>query len=129
MLQRAHMCQASEQNPHENIARYPSCIVSGGRIVGLTFEKCDMTLRQVVEAQHDSVDRRNYLKGIKQEVIKATKDGLEQPHRQNLVHGDVTVDNLMSKGSKWKIIDFESCCKRGTCQSATGWAIQTSSTA
>ncbi|OBT43223.1 hypothetical protein VE00_06401 [Pseudogymnoascus sp. WSF 3629] len=113
MLQEAHVCQILKQDPHENILRYLGCLVDNGRIVGLAFEKCDLTLRQLVEGQHDSVDSRSYRKAIAAEAIKATIAGLEHLRKQDFVHGDLTVDNLMSKKGIWKIIDFDSCRKRG----------------
>ncbi|CDM29788.1 hypothetical protein CBS147339_9162 [Penicillium roqueforti] len=104
LLQEARICQVLMQNEHRNIARYLGCVVKGGRITGLCFQRYVETLAGCLEAGR-SVDNKSCLQQI--------KAGLDHLHALNLIHNDIHMRNIMIASQEAVIIDFDSCIIKG----------------
>jgi serine/threonine protein kinase len=107
LLQEARICQILIQNEHQNIARYLGCVVKGGRVIGLCFQRYVETLADRLKG-----GRSVNIKSCLQQV----QAGIDHLHALNLIHNDIHLGNIMvanQEADTFVIIDFDSCAIKG----------------
>lgn len=105
ILNEAEVCEILKQNPHPNIATYRGCVVRGGRIRGLCFDRYPQTLSQRIK-DRSPLDINVCMEGIER--------GVAHLHGLGLIHNDLNPNNIMMDGEGQPvIIDFDSCKPTG----------------
>ncbi|KAG7146236.1 LIM domain kinase 1 like protein [Verticillium longisporum] len=105
LLKEAKVCEILKQQPHPNVAAYFGCIVEGGRIKGLVFQKYAMTLSQRLRIPKP-------LDGTR--CIRDIEEGLRHLHSLGLIHNDLNPSNIMVDDNDGVVItDFDSCEHEG----------------
>jgi len=107
MLQEAQICEVLRSNSHPNIAQYHGCVRSGNWIVGLCFTHYNTILREYLVNDSASPLHRG-------KCFERIKAGIKHLHTLDLVHTDLTLDNIMiDDEDNPRIIDFDASRKRG----------------
>lgn len=103
----ARICQILTKHPHPNIIYFRGCTVGRNReITGLCFDRYTETLG----------DRfRSGFPVDTEKCIAQIRAGVAHLHMLNLVHNDITPENIMFMGTEQSlvIIDYDSCAIRG----------------
>jgi serine/threonine protein kinase len=104
MLQEVETLELLLRTPHPNIIRYHGCLTKRGRIVGLVFDRHEMTIQQRLDSEmmrHIDVDS----------FMAQVESALEHLHMLGLAHNDLNPMNIMidDRNETPYLIDFGSC--------------------
>lgn len=106
-LHEARIGQRLRASPHPNLARFHGCAVGArGEVTGLCFDRYLETLGERMR-RGAPVDAARTMAQLRAAVAHL--------HGLQLVHNDVTVDNVMfvNHGPALVLVDFDSCAARG----------------
>jgi serine/threonine protein kinase len=110
LLHEARMCELLKSNPHPNIAVYHGCIVKGGLIRGLCFQRYPLNLqKRAAENIPINIDH----------CFKHIKKGVKHMHTLGIAHNNIRPTNIMMDGDMPIIIDFASTLSFG--KGLAGW--------
>ncbi|OAA75022.1 Protein kinase-like domain protein [Akanthomyces lecanii RCEF 1005] len=107
VLHEARIGQRLRASPHPNLARFHGCAVGArGEVTGLCFDRYLETLGERMR-RGAPVDAER--------CIEQVRAAVHHLHSLQLVHNDVTVDNVMfvNHGPALVLVDFDSCAARG----------------
>ncbi|KAJ5346143.1 hypothetical protein N7452_004147 [Penicillium brevicompactum] len=107
MLHEARICEILMQNEHQSIARYLGCLVKGGRVAGLCFQRYVETLADRLEVGSQF---------NKNSCLQQIQAGIDHLHALNIIHNDIHPRNIMvanQEADTFVIIDFDSCAIKG----------------
>ncbi|OAA60119.1 Protein kinase-like domain protein [Cordyceps fumosorosea ARSEF 2679] len=103
-----HEARIAQRLPHHpNLARFRGCLLDGGQITGLCFDRCAETLTERMR-RRGPVDVASTMAQLGAAVAHL--------HAQDIVHNDVCEDNVMfadRDGGHVVLVDFDSCAARG----------------
>ena len=120
VLQDIAACEVLRSHPHHpNIAVYHGCLITGGLVSALVFDRYEVSLLDLLNPQ--SLNKAAFL-GSDRPVTPETsscylegiKAGIDHLHSIGLVHNDLNPANVMVSGDgRPVIIDFDSCLPIG----------------
>ncbi|KAH8169261.1 protein kinase domain-containing protein [Sarocladium implicatum] len=121
MAHEIDMCEVVRKHPHENLATYYGCVVTGEKKVsGLLFEKYDRSLRDMVNSEglnntHFIASGRTQVRPEMRNWLERLREAVKHLHSLGYVHNDITPANIMidDEGSRPVLIDFGSMCHVG----------------